>query len=216
MSMRVGVLALQGAVAEHVAILKGLGARVSPVRTTNDLDAVDGLVIPGGESTAMARLAAGTGLFAAIRVRIDDGSLAVFGTCAGLILLADDVAPAGSLRETIGGLPVSVTRNGFGNQLDSFETELVIENASDERQGTLIPSDAGSSGNTEPAHIRQTLHAAFIRAPRITEVSDRVRVLARHEGEAVVVEYGNLIAATCHPEITGDSTLHSRFLQLMP
>ncbi|MFT3942952.1 MAG: pyridoxal 5'-phosphate synthase glutaminase subunit PdxT [Ancrocorticia sp.] len=192
--MRVGVLALQGAVAEHVAILEGLGAHVSLVRTADDLDAVDGLVIPGGESTAMARLAAGTGLFAAIRLRIDDGTLAVFGTCAGLILLADDVDPAGSLVDHIGGLPVSVTRNGFGNQLASFEAEL----------------DLADSTTSE------TLRAAFIRAPRITEVGKDVRVLASYEGEAVVVEYGKLIAATCHPEISGDATLHARFLDLVP
>ena len=237
----VGVLALQGAVAEHVAILEGLGARVSLIRTANDLAEVSGLVIPGGESTAMARLAAGTGLFAAIRSRIEGGTLAVFGTCAGLILLADNAAPAGSLRETIGGLPVSVTRNGFGNQLASFEAELdLADSSSDIESGsdaTKVGSDSqentgaatktseitpasgsGSGSQTLNSAAPRTSHlrAAFIRAPRITEVSDEVRVLARYEGEAVVVEYGRLIAATCHPEITGDATLHSRFLSLVP
>ncbi len=235
---RVGVLALQGAVAEHAKLLKGLGAHVSLVRTADDLDAVDGLIIPGGESTAMARLAAGTGLFAAIRSRIDGGTLAVFGTCAGLILLSDDVAPAGSLRETIGGLPVSVTRNGFGNQLASFEAELDladsssdIESGSDatkvgsESQGITattktdeITPTSGSCSQTFHSAAPRTRHlrAAFIRAPRITEVGEEVRVLASYEGEAVVVEYGKLIAATCHPEITGDATLHARFLNLVP
>ena len=234
----VGVLALQGAVAEHVAILEGLGARVILVRTADDLDAVDGLVIPGGESTAMARLAAGTGLFGAIRSRIDDGSLAVFGTCAGLILLADDVDPAGSLRETIGRLPVRVTRNGFGNQLASFEAELdLADSSSDIKSGsgaTQVDSEfqgitatapkiseitptSGSGSQTLNSAAPRTRHlrVAFIRAPRITEVGDEVRVLASYEGEAVVVEYRNLLAATCHPEITGETQLHARFLDLV-
>ena len=213
----VGVLALQGAVAEHVAILESLGARVSMVRTARDLDAVTGLIIPGGESTAMARLAAGTGLFPAIRSRIDAGTLAVFGTCAGLILLADDVAPAGSLRETIGGLPVRVIRNGFGNQLASFEAEIPIEVPEADTRKASGPAHGGSGSRESDTCTAETRHfrAAFIRAPRIAEVGAEVRVLARYEGESVVVEHHNLLAATCHPEITGDATLHARFLELV-
>ncbi len=184
----IGVLALQGAVAEHVAILKGLGARTRLVRTIADLVGISGLVIPGGESTAMSRLASRTGILPAIRARIDEGTLAVLGTCAGLILLSNRVEPAGSLPESIGGLPVTVTRNGYGGQLESFEAEL----------------DLGG----------RRITAAFIRAPRITGVDPDVRVLASHAGEAVVVEYGNLLAATCHPEITGETALHSRLLEL--
>lgn len=184
----IGVLALQGAVAEHLAILRGLGANARTVRTIGDLAGLSGLIIPGGESTAMARLAVGTGLFAAIRERIDMGTLAVLGTCAGLILLSDRVEPAESVPESIGGLPITTLRNGFGNQLNSFEAELDLEGRS--------------------------ITVAFIRAPQITNLGPDVRVLARYEGEPVVVEHRNILAATCHPEITGETALHERLLGL--
>ena len=188
MATTIGVLALQGAVAEHVRVLEALGAQAREVRRVEDLADVSGLVIPGGESTAMARLAAGSGLFPTIRRRIEAGTLAVLGTCAGLILLSDRVEPEGSLPSTIGGLAITVTRNGYGGQLASFEATLMIGG--------------------------QPFRAAFIRAPRITAVAPNVRVLASHQGEAVVVESKKLVAATCHPELTGETALHERLLQL--
>ena len=188
MAIAIGVLALQGAVAEHLSILEGLGARARPVRGAEDLEDLSGLVIPGGESTAMARLAAGTGLFPSIRRRIDEGTLAVLGTCAGLILLSDRVEPEGSLPGSIGGLAITAVRNGYGGQRASFEAALELGG--------------------------RPFTAAFIRAPRITALAPEVQVLVSHEGEAVVVENKKLVAATCHPEITGETALHERLLEL--
>ena len=184
----IGVLALQGAVSEHITILQDLGASTRTVRTVHDLEGISGLVIPGGESTAIARLAAGTGLFPEIRRRIDEGTVAVLGTCAGLILLSDTITPAASLPETIGGLPITTVRNGFGNQQESFEAELGL--------------------------LGRPMKVAFIRAPRIVNVGPHVRVLANLRDEPVVVEYRNLLAATCHPEITGETALHEHLINL--
>lgn len=194
MNARVGILALQGAVAEHADLLTGLGASVTLVRRPAQLEGLTGLVVPGGESTAIARLAAPTGLLPAVRERMNAG-LAVLGTCAGLILLADRVEGAEALAgfDRIGGLDATVQRNGYGGQLESFEADVVWSG-----------SDEGGNG----------MHAAFIRAPIIEEVGSGVQIIARHDDRPVAVRQGTIVAATFHPEITGEDRLHRLFLEL--
>jgi 5'-phosphate synthase pdxT subunit len=185
----VGVLALQGDFREHLALLAELGARAVPVRRERELDEVDGLVIPGGESTVMDKLARSFGLAEPLQARIAEG-LPVYGTCAGLILLADTVLDAIPGQQTFGGLDVSVRRNAFGNQLDSFETDLDVE---------------GFEG--------PPVHAAFIRAPIVERVGERARAIACvADGRVVAVRQGNLLGTSFHPEITGETRFHRAFL----
>ena len=189
--MTVGVLALQGAVREHAAVLRALGREVCLVRRPADLVGLEGLVLPGGESTAIARLARPSGLLTAIRDRMDEG-LPVFGTCAGLILLADDVADPAALAglPTIGGLNVTVRRNAFGAQLASGEAEVALP------------------GQGAPSSMR----GVFIRAPRIERVGAGVEVLATRGDEPVAVRQGAVVACTFHPELVPDPTLHRLWL----
>ena len=155
-SARIGVLALQGDVREHLEALTGLGVRASAVRRPRELEAVDGLVLPGGESTTMAKLARTFDLLEPLRERVA-GGLPVLGTCAGMILLADRVEDGVVGQETIGGLDITVRRNAFGRQVDSFEEDLHV------------------------AGVEGTVHAVFIRAPWVEQVGDRVEVLAQVE-----------------------------------
>ncbi|GAA4828488.1 pyridoxal 5'-phosphate synthase glutaminase subunit PdxT [Garicola koreensis] len=188
----IGVLALQGAVAEHQRALHAVGATTRLVRRPAELENLDGLVVPGGESTAMARLAASTNLMPAIREHHEQG-MAVFGTCAGLILLANDVADEAGLQgfDRIGGLDVAVRRNAYGAQLDSFEEQLEV-------RGLEAP-----------------MTAVFIRAPIIEQVlSDDVEVLAEARGTAAAVCQGNLVATSFHPELTEDTGLHRLFAEI--
>ena len=186
---RVGVLALQGDVREHLLVLRELGADAVPVRRASELDEVAGLIIPGGESTVMDKLARAFGLRDPLRRRIAEG-MPVYGTCAGLIMLADTVRDAIPGQETLGGLDVVVRRNAFGNQNDSFETDLDI------------PELGGPP-----------VHAVFIRAPVIEEVGPKARALATlADGRVVAVEQGPLLGTAFHPEVTGDRRFHSRFL----
>lgn len=182
----IGVLAMQGAFAEHVGALRACGARTLEVRTEEDLAHVDGIVIPGGESTAIRKALDRAGLLEPLRAAIEDG-LPAFGTCAGMIVLADtdpDGAPP-----CFGLLDVEVARNGFGRQVHSFETMVV-----------------GDDGRQH--------HGVFIRAPRITRVGDAVEVLARLGSEPVAVRQGGLLAASFHPELTGDTWLHQELVEL--
>lgn len=187
---RIGVLALQGAFREHVARLRALGAEAEEVRTVDELDAVEAIVLPGGESTTMGLLLDATGLDTALRRRIEDG-MPVFGTCAGLILLARDLEDGITGQRTLGVLDVTARRNGYGRQVASFEG--AVAHASD----------------------ATPVRGIFIRAPRITRVGDGVEVLATHDGEPVAVEQGTIMAATFHPELTDDDRLHARFLALV-
>lgn len=188
----IGVLALQGAFGAHVALLRGLAddrlGRVVEVRTAHDLVGVDALVMPGGESTTMSKLLTSSGLFDPLAERIADG-MPVFGTCAGLILLADRVVDGRPDQRTFAALDVTVQRNGYGRQLQSFEADL------DE--------------------FDPPLHGIFIRAPRIVECGPSVEVLARHADEAVLVRQGNVLAATFHPELTADARLHTVFVDVV-
>ncbi|MCE1177609.1 MAG: pyridoxal 5'-phosphate synthase glutaminase subunit PdxT [Micrococcales bacterium] len=187
----VGVLALQGAVREHVRALEAAGAGTRLVRRPADLDGLDALVMPGGESTAIARLARHDGLLPRVRTQVD-GGMPVFGTCAGLILLADKVQDADALAglDTVGGLRITARRNGFGSQLDSFEADLAVD---------------GMEG---------PLRAVFIRAPQIVAAGDGVEVLAAHGDRPVLVRQGGILAATFHPELTDDTRLHGMLVEM--
>lgn len=185
----VGVFALQGDVREHVAVLRELGADVREVRTPAQLDEVAGLVIPGGESSVMDKLSRLFGLQEPLRARIRAG-MPVYGTCAGLIMLADRVHDGIDGQQTLGGLDVAVRRNAFGNQLDSFETALDV-----------------------PVLGEPAVHAVFIRAPVVDEVGPEVEVLARlDDGRIVAVEQGRLLGTSFHPEVSGERRFHERFL----
>lgn len=185
----VGVFALQGDVREHVALLRELGADVREVRTPAQLDDVAGLVIPGGESSVMDKLSRLFSLREPLRARIHQG-MPVYGTCAGLIMLADRVHDGIEGQQTLGGLDVAVRRNAFGNQLDSFETSLDVAVLGD-----------------------PPVHAVFIRAPVVDEVGPEVDVLARlDDGRIVAVEQGRLLGTSFHPEVSGEHRFHERFL----
>ncbi|MGV3732923.1 MAG: pyridoxal 5'-phosphate synthase glutaminase subunit PdxT [Microcella sp.] len=185
----VGVFALQGDVREHVAVLRELGADVREVRTADQLADVGGLVIPGGESSVMDKLSRLFGLREPLRARIAAG-MPVYGTCAGMILLSDRVLDAIDGQLTLGGLDVTVRRNAFGNQLDSFETDLAI-----------------------PALGDPPVHAVFIRAPVVVDAGVGVGVLsALDDGRIVAVEQGRLLATAFHPEVAGETRFHERFL----
>ncbi|MFT4284912.1 MAG: pyridoxal 5'-phosphate synthase glutaminase subunit PdxT [Protaetiibacter sp.] len=187
--LRVGVLALQGDVREHLAVLRGLGADAVPVRRAGELDTVAGLVLPGGESSVIDKLSRMFGVAEPLRRRIADG-MPVYGTCAGLIMLADTVLDAIAGQQSLGGLDVAVRRNAFGNQNDSFETDLDI-----------------------PQLGEAPVHAVFIRAPVVESVGERATVLASlPDGRVVAVEQGGLLGTSFHPEVTGEHRFHERFL----
>lgn len=189
---RIGVLALQGDFREHLAVLAALGTDGVPVRRARELEAIDGLIIPGGESTVMDKLARSFGLAQPLRERIAAG-LPVYGTCAGLIMLADRVLDALPDQRTLGGLDITVRRNAFGNQLDSFETDL----------------DVALLGGPP-------VHAAFIRAPVVERVGEAAEVLAvLDDGRVVAVRQGALLGTSFHPEITGETRFHEHFLSLL-
>lgn len=183
----VGVLALQGAFRSHAEQLATLGCAAREVRLPADLAAVDALVMPGGESTAMSNLLRTSGLDVALGERLADG-LPVLATCAGLILLADTVLDGRPDQLHFGALAVTARRNGYGRQRDSFETDLAVD-------GLDAP-----------------FHGVFIRAPRIEAVGDDVEVLATHDGDPVLVRQGAITAATFHPELAGDNRIHAAFV----
>ena len=188
---RVGVLALQGDVREHTRVLTALGADVTLVRRPDDLASVDGLVLPGGESSVIDKLSRAFGMQQPVRDAIA-GGMPVYGTCAGMILLADRIANPIDGQESFGGLDVTVQRNAFGGQVESFETEITV---------------AGFDG---------PVHAAFIRAPLVVEVGPAARALATLPGGGVVaVRQGNLVATAFHPEVSGETRFHEMFLQLV-
>lgn len=184
---RIGVLALQGAFAAHRAVLDRIGAQSSEVRTPDDLDDVDALVLPGGESTTMSMLLESSLLFEPVGKRIADG-MPVLGTCAGMILLAHEVTDGRDDQRSFAALDIGVQRNAYGRQVDSFETELSIR------------------GSDAP------FHAVFIRAPRIVRTGDDVEVLAEHAGTPVLVRSMSVMAASFHPELTDDDRIHRLFI----
>ncbi|TFD60855.1 pyridoxal 5'-phosphate synthase glutaminase subunit PdxT [Cryobacterium sp. Hh7] len=190
--LRVGVLALQGDFREHAQVLRALGANVALVRRPEELLQVDGLVIPGGESSVMDKLARTFGLAEPLRAAIR-GGLPVYGTCAGLIMLADTILGGMNGQQSLGGLDIAVRRNAFGSQTASFETDLDI-----------------------PALGEKPVHAVFIRAPIVETVGPRATALATlADGRCVAVEQGNLLGTSFHPEITREYRFHQYFLQKM-
>lgn len=198
----VGVLALQGGVAEHASLLEKLGVQVVLVKRPEQLEGLDALVLPGGESTTIDRL---TRIFGLRQPLIDaiGGGLPTLGTCAGLILLAREIEDPAASQQTLGLLDVTVRRNAFGSQVDSAETELAWGATGADGSGQL--TGAGGQGPVK---------AAFIRAPIVTRVGEDVTVLARHAGQVVGVQQGHLLGISFHPELTGDTTVHRALLGL--
>jgi 5'-phosphate synthase pdxT subunit len=186
--VRIGVLALQGAFREHVMSLEALGVATVSVRKAEQLDDLDGLIIPGGESTAIGKLMATYGFYDTIRAR-HDGGMAVWGTCAGAILIARDIIDAAQDQESLALLNVGVRRNAYGRQVDSFEADLDFDDLDREYRGV------------------------FIRAPWIESVGDEVDVLAEHDGRIVAASSPGLMATTFHPELTGDPRIHRYFVE---
>ena len=191
----IGVLSIQGDVSELAQALEESGARTVRVRTAADLAGIDGLVIPGGESTTMSKLALADGLMEPLRAALA-GGLPMYGSCAGMIMLADTITDARPDQETIGGLDIVVRRNAFGRQVDSFEADLDI-----------------------PAVGAPPMRAVFIRAPLVEAVGPHVEVLARvlrgDESTIVAVRTEQLLATAFHPELTGDHRIHRLFLDMV-
>ena len=187
--MRVGVLAFQGDVREHVSALIACGVNPISVRRARELAEVDALVIPGGESTVIAQLAQFFGLYQPIKERIKAG-MPVYGSCAGMILLADEILGASHDQKSFGGLDISVRRNAFGRQVDSFETNLTFADGSSE-----------------------LMHAIFIRAPWVERVGEGVEVLTSFDSHPVAVRSKRILATAFHPEISGDYRVHRYFIE---
>jgi 5'-phosphate synthase pdxT subunit len=185
---RIGVLALQGAFAAHCECLASVGAEPVEVRTPAQLDSVEALLMPGGESSTMSQLLESSGLFPAIAQRLSHG-MPTFGTCAGMILLASEILDGRSDQRSFSAIDISVRRNAFGRQVDSFESSITT-----------------SVGE---------FHGVFIRAPRIERVGATVEILGSLGDEPVLVRQGNVLAASFHPELTGDARLHEYFVTTM-
>lgn len=187
MSVRIGVLALQGDTREHLAALREAGAEACTVRRREELDAVDALVIPGGESTTISKLLDANALFEPLRERLDSGMPAL-GTCAGMILLADAIIDGRSDQRPLAAIDIDVRRNAFGRQIDSFEADLPV------------------------AGLDAPLHAVFIRAPLVERVGPGVEVLATVDGRPVCCREGAVMVSSFHPELSDDVRLHELFV----
>lgn len=188
--MKIGVLAAQGAFAEHLSVLGRLDVEAIPVRLPEQLSGLSGLIIPGGESTTISKLMLAYGLLDRVKEMVD-GGMPVFGTCAGMIMLAKNVVDGNGVQP-LKLMDITVRRNAFGRQVDSFETDIRVKGLGD-----------------------KPFHAVFIRAPLIEQVAARVDVLARLEdGTIVAARQGNILACSFHPELTSDSRVHQYFLDL--
>jgi 5'-phosphate synthase pdxT subunit len=187
----IGVLALQGDVREHLAALTAAGARAVPVRRPEELAEADGLVIPGGESTTISKLAVLFGVMEPLRARVRAG-MPVYGTCAGMIMLADKILDPRAGQETVGGIDMIVRRNAFGRQNESFEAGVAMR---------------GVEGGP--------VEGVFIRAPWVESVGAGAEVLAEHDGHIVAVRQGNALATSFHPELTGDHRVHALFTAMV-
>ena len=186
----VGVLALQGDVREHATMLQRSGARVAQVRSAEQLGGLQGLVIPGGESTTMSLLAERWGLLEPLRSAVQAG-FPVYGSCAGMIMLASEILDAKAGQQVIGGLDVTVRRNAFGRQVDSFEIDLDM-----------------------PVLGAEPFHAVFIRAPRVERVGPSVEILAELPGSIVAIRQDRILATAFHPELTEDDRIHALFIEM--
>lgn len=189
--MRVGILAVQGAVREHADAFARLGVDTVAVKQPHHLETVDALVLPGGESTTMSMLLEKSELFDPVAKLLDDGMPAL-GTCAGMILLATDVLDGRADQRNFGAIDIGVRRNAWGRQVDSFETDLRVDG------------------------LGWEFHAVFIRAPRVERVGDDVEVLASIDDEAVLCRSGSIVVSSFHPELSGDFRIHQLFLEGIP
>jgi 5'-phosphate synthase pdxT subunit len=187
--MKVGVLALQGDVREHVSSLIACGVEPISVRRSSEIDAIDALVLPGGESTTIAQLAEVFGIYDQLKNRIAEG-MPVYGSCAGMILLANEILDAKVGQKTFGGLDITVRRNAFGRQVDSFESDIAFNDGS-----------------------ADLIRAVFIRAPWVEKVGAGVEVLASVENHPVAVRSTTVLATSFHPELTGDHRIHRYFIE---
>ena len=187
--MKVGVLALQGDVREHIDSLLTCEVEAVSVRRASEIESIDALVLPGGESTTIAQLAEVFGIFDLLKNKINNG-MPVYGSCAGMILLADQILDAKQGQKSFGGLDITVRRNAFGRQVDSFESDIAFDDGSD--------------------HL---IRAVFIRAPWVEKVSDTVQVLASIDSHPVAVRSKTALATSFHPEITGDNRIHRYFIE---
>lgn len=187
--MKVGVLALQGDVREHLASLQSCGVEAVAVRRAGEIEDIDALVLPGGESTTIAQLAEVFGIYDLIKDRIAKG-MPVYGSCAGMILLAEEILDAKQGQKSFGGLEITVRRNAFGRQVDSFESDIEFADGS-----------------------KDLIRAVFIRAPWVENVSDSVQVLASVDSHPVAVRSKTAFATSFHPELTGDDRIHRYFIE---
>jgi 5'-phosphate synthase pdxT subunit len=186
--MRVGVLALQGDFREHLVAANECGHEAIAVRSVEELNQIDSLILPGGESTTIIKLAESFSLYTPLRERISAG-LPVYGSCAGMILLSDRIVDGIEGQKTFGGIDMTVRRNAFGRQVDSFESDIDFKG--------------------------HQLHAVFIRAPWVEEVGAKVEILSKAAGHAVAVRQGALLATSFHPELTKDRAVHKYFFEEM-
>jgi 5'-phosphate synthase pdxT subunit len=187
--MKVGVLALQGDVREHISSLIACGVDPISVRRSSEIEAVDALVLPGGESTTIAQLSEVFGIYDQLKKRIDDG-MPVYGSCAGMILLANEILDSKVGQKTFGGLNITVRRNAFGRQVDSFESDINFNDGSSE-----------------------LVRAVFIRAPWVEKVGEGVEILSSVNNHPVAVRSKTLLATSFHPELTGDHRIHRYFIE---
>ena len=187
--MKVGVLALQGDVGEHISSLIACGVDAVPVRRESEIQSIDALVLPGGESTTIAQLSEVFGIYDVLKQRIASG-MPVYGSCAGMILLATEILDAKVGQKSFGGLDISVRRNAFGRQVDSFESDIEFADGSQE-----------------------LIRAVFIRAPWVEKVGDAVQVLASIDSHPVAVRSQTALATSFHPELTGDHRIHRYFIE---
>ena len=187
--MKVGVLALQGDVREHIISLIACGVEPISVRRSSEIEAVDALVLPGGESTTIAQLSEVFGIYDQLKKRIDDG-MPVYGSCAGMILLANQILDSKADQKTFGGLDITVRRNAFGRQVDSFEMDIAFCDGSSD-----------------------LVRAVFIRAPWVEKVGEGVEILASVDNHPVAVRSKTLLATSFHPELTGDHRIHRYFIE---
>jgi 5'-phosphate synthase pdxT subunit len=187
--MKVGVLALQGDVREHISALIACGVEAAPVRRESEIAFIDALVLPGGESTTIAQLSEVFGIYELLKNRIASG-MPVYGSCAGMILLASEILDAKLGQKSFGGLDISVRRNAFGRQVDSFESDIEFKDGS-----------------------KDLIRAVFIRAPWVEKVGNAVQVLASIDSHPVAVRSETALATSFHPELTGDYRIHSYFIE---
>jgi len=187
--MKVGVLALQGDVREHISALLACDVEAVSVRRAQEIESIDALVLPGGESTTIAQLSEVFGIFDLIKNKIN-GGMPVYGSCAGMILLADQILDAKVGQKTFGGLDITVRRNAFGRQVDSFESDIAFNDGSD-----------------------QAIRAVFIRAPWVEKIGATVEVLATVDSHPVAVRSRTALATSFHPELTGDNRIHRYFIE---